>query len=237
MTNHTHTHTAKIGPTVLFFGKNGCKYSDAALALLHFLKFDVQSVVSRNRSESLPEDIGWWQGDYIFCFRSYFVIPKSLLDRAKIAAINFHPAPPEYPGSGCLNWALYENSSFYGATAHIMNDKIDNGPIIDCRRFPVFPQDTVNTLLDRAHAKTYDLMVDTLSGIALDGRKYIERKLNDFKDEKWRGKARKMREIDELQKVSLNCPEEELNRIIRATHTEAFPPFIELHGHRFYLKT
>jgi methionyl-tRNA formyltransferase len=71
----------------------------------------------------LPENIEWWRDDYIFCFRGYFLLPKSLLDRASVAAINFHPAPAKYPGSGCLNWALYDNANTYGTTAHLMNEK------------------------------------------------------------------------------------------------------------------
>ena len=118
-------------PSVLFFGKYNCKYSQQVLENLRRLEFDVQSILSKNRNEKFPEDLGGWQGDYIICFRSYFIIPKSLLDSAKVAAINFHPGSVEYPGSGCLNWALYDNAKIYGVTAHMMNEKIDNGVIID----------------------------------------------------------------------------------------------------------
>ena len=107
---------------VLFFGRHDCQYSQKSLEHIRRLDFDVESILSKNRNEKLPEDIGWWQGDYIICFRSYFLIPKSLLDRAKVAAINFHPGSVEYPGSGCLNWALYDNAEVYGVTAHIMNE-------------------------------------------------------------------------------------------------------------------
>ena len=82
-----------------------------------------------------------------------------MLDRAKVAAINFHPGSVEYPGSGCLNWALYDNAEVYGVTAHIINEKIDNGAIIEWRRFPILKQDNVKTLLARAHSKTYDLIL------------------------------------------------------------------------------
>ena len=70
--------------------------------------FDVTYVQSKHRGERLPEDIQCWDGDYIVCFRSLFILPDSLLKKARIAAINFHTAPPEYPGSGCINFALYD---------------------------------------------------------------------------------------------------------------------------------
>ena len=61
--------------------------------------------------------------DYIFSFRSYYVLKKELLNRCKVGAINFHPAQPEYRGAGGINYALYKNSKFYGCTAHIMSKK------------------------------------------------------------------------------------------------------------------
>ena len=36
---------------------------------------------------------------------------------------------PKYPGSGCINWALYDNAEDFGVTAHLMT-KVDDGPII-----------------------------------------------------------------------------------------------------------
>ena len=159
-----------------------------------------------------------------------------MLDRAKVAAINFHPGSVEYPGSGCLNWALYDNAEVYGVTVHIMNEKIDNGAIIECRRFPILKQDNVKTLLARAHSKTYDLILDITTGLAFDGKKYLEKKLRESKNEKWAGAARKMFEIDKLKIVDPNSTKEELENVIRATYTPAFPPEIHLHGYKFVLK-
>ena len=48
-------------------------------------------------------------------------------------AINFHPGPPEYRGVGCVNYAFFDNVKSYGCTAHRINQKIDNGPIIDVK--------------------------------------------------------------------------------------------------------
>jgi methionyl-tRNA formyltransferase len=221
---------------VLFFANYNCQYSQQALEHLKHLGFDVQVVLSKNRDESLPTDIDKWSGEYILCFRSYFIIPKYLIDRASIAAINFHPAPTEYPGSGSLNWALYENAQTYGATAHLMNENIDNGAILECRRFPILLQDNVLTLMERSHSKTFDLFVDITIGLALEGKLFLEKKLHASSKEKWSGQARKMFEIDRLQIVDPNCSKEELEQLIRSTYTPNFPLEIHLHGYRFVLK-
>lgn len=222
--------------SILFFGKNKCQYSHNAYEYLKHLNFDVVSILSKSRTEPLPEEIGWWKGDYILCFRSYFVLPKHLIDRAAKAAINIHPGPTEYPGSGCLNWALYDNAKYYGVTAHVMNDKIDSGAVIECRRFPILPQDNVSTLLARTHNKAYDLFVDISTGLSIEGDSFLKRKIEESKSEKWRGEARKMKEIDNLQRIDLKCSKDELEKIIRATYTPEFPPEINLHGYKFVLK-
>ena len=193
-------------------------------------------MLSTSRHEPIPADVQRWEGEYIFCFRSYFYLRKALLDRASVAAINFHPGPTEYPGSGCLNWALYEGASHYGATAHLMNEKIDNGAILLCRRFPIAPTDNVGSVLPKTHQLTYEIMVEITAGLAQEGAAYLAQRIAASASERWRGLARKMVEVDRLQQIEPTCTRDELERIIRATYTPDFPPEIHLHGYRFLLK-
>jgi methionyl-tRNA formyltransferase len=223
-------------PRVLFFGRHGCRYSQQTPEYLHRLGFEVAAIFSESRKEKLPEHLGSWHGDYILCFRSFFILPLHLINQARVAAINFHPAPAEYPGSGCLNWALYDGAAQYGVTAHLMNQKVDNGPIIECRRFSILPQDNVSTLLERTHQRCFDLMVDITAGLATGGKAYLQNKLAESAHEKWRGHGRKMREIDQLQIINPAISKAELDRVVRATYTPEFPPEIRLHGYRFVLK-
>ena len=222
---------------VLFFGRSGCKATENALTLLKTLRCEITFVKSKGRGEALPGDIGQWDGDYIFCFRSLFVLPKYLIDKAKIGAVNFHPAPVEYPGSGCLNFALYDNATHYGVTAHIMNEKVDNGAILKCQRFPILPSDTVDTLLQRTHLKLVNLFFDVATDLVLGGKESLDRMVLSSSGEKWRGDATKMKDFEKLQLVPVDVSEVELEKIIRATYTETFPPYIRLHGYDFVLKS
>lgn len=222
---------------VLFFGRKNCDASAKALNHLICLGFKVTSVFSNGRGEALPEDISSWSGDYIFCFRSMFILPKSLINRAKVAAINFHPGSPEYPGSGSLNFALYENSKFYGVTSHLMSEKVDAGSIVECRRFPIHDSDSVNTLLERTHVKLLDLFFDVVSGISIGGHNYIKKSLDTFADDRWSGVNRKIRDLDRLSIIDKNITEDDLKKLIRATFTEGYPPKIVLYGYEFVLKS
>jgi methionyl-tRNA formyltransferase len=224
------------GKKVLFFGRAECTATEELLSKLVRYEFDVTFVKSHKRGENLPEDIHWWEGEYILCFRSLFILPKRLIDRASIAAINFHPAPPEYPGSGCINFALYDEVSEYGVTAHVMNELVDNGKILEVRRFPVRPYDNLPTVLSRTHSELLNLCSYFISGLYSDGENFLKKKLAASKTEVWKGNARLLKELDALLKIDINVLEKELKRVIRATYIDGYPPKIELHGFTFRLE-
>lgn len=222
---------------VLFFGRQPCDATQTALARLRDLGFEVSVVMSKGRGESLPAEVDAWTGDYIFCFRSLFVLPRRVLEKAGIAAINFHPAPPEYPGSGCLNFALYDGASDYGVTAHLMNEKVDNGRILECRRFPILESDTVDSLLERTHRKLLELFLDVAAGVAAQGRVHIDACLERSKAEHWRGEALRMSALERLKTIPPDVDAAELDRVVRATYTAMYPPRVILHGYEFVLKS
>ncbi len=220
---------------VLFFGRSGCKASKTILNKLIKFNYSVTVINSKARGELIPEDILKWEGDYIFCYRSFLILPFELIKKARVAAVNFHPAPPEYPGSGCINFAIYDDVSRYGVTAHFINEKIDNGEIIEVRRFPIFKNDNLSKLLTRTHEELFNLCSDFIDGIFYEGTRYIKNKISESKGESWVGLARKISELDNLKHISPMVDKKELDRVVRATYIKEFPPKIILHGYEFFL--
>ena len=221
---------------VLFFGRADCSGTKAIHRKLKSLGFKVTYIESKSRGEKLSPETLSWTGEYILSFRSLFILPKSLIQRAFVAAINFHPAPPEYPGSGCTNYALYDMAQVYGVTAHIINEKVDNGTILEVRRFNINPTDNLKSVLKRTHEQLLVLCLDFIGSIHLLGKKFIEEKISTSKHERWNGQAKLIGQLDTLKTVPLDVSKEELERIIRATYLEEFPPKIKLHGFNFYLR-
>ena len=165
-------------------------------------------------------------------FRCPVKIPEVVLKSASIAAINFHPAPPNYRGSGsCL--AIYDQISEFGCTAHIMENRIDTGQILCCRRFSISENETLPELWQKANEHTFKMAMVFISGICSHGEDYIDRKKTEFKSELWSGPLRTLKEIDALQCLDAEITEEELLRIIRATSFDKYKPYIYLHGHKF----
>ena len=64
------------------------------------------------------------------------IIPKKIFSQYKVA-INIHGALYTYPGRDPHHWAYYKKAKFYGATAHIITEKVDKGQIIDYERVQV----------------------------------------------------------------------------------------------------
>jgi len=230
-------HHPNLDKRVLFFARVGCEASLKGIQHLERLGFDVKVIFSESREQSMEDEILDWEGDYIFCYRSLFILPKLLLERARIAAINFHPGPPEYPGSGCINYALYENSQLYGVTAHLMSEKIDSGCILECRRFSIHKSDNVDSLLERTHSNLEILFLDFTKSLAEFGRSYLDNRLEFSRNEKWSGVKRKISELDALATIDKDMSRSEIENVIRATYTKAYPPKIIIHGYEFLLNS
>ena len=215
--------------SILFLGKKNnahCKKT------LNFINKNFTNVVSYLAAwgDPPPEDFKRWEGDYIISYLSRWVVPKFLLDKCKVAAINFHPASPDYPGIGCNNFALYEGAKEYGVTCHHMDAKIDEGNIIAVKRFPVLPNDNVDSLLQRTYDFQLVLFYEILGKILSDNPLPIS-------NENWIRKPFTRVELNELSIIKQTMTPQEIDKRIRATSYENFQPTIEIHDHIFELST
>jgi len=213
---------------VLFLGKENDGHGGKAL---NFCRRNFGEVTAHfgKWGDPLPENIRGWQGDYLISYLSRWVVPESLLQNARVAAINFHPGPPEYPGIGCNNFALYEEAKVYGATCHHIAAKVDAGAVIAVERFPLFPGDNVATLI----ARTYDfqlVLFYKIMSIILEG------KALPVSAEKWTRRPFTRKELDELQKITPDMSKEEVAKRVRATSFGVWQPTVDLQGFIFELQ-
>lgn len=213
---------------ILFLSKKDDEYVEKALKFLKRNFTNVQSCLGE-WGDPLPERIKNWTGDYIISYSSRWVIPDYLLKQANIASINFHPAPPNYPGFGCTNFALYEDAKEYGVTCHHMVKEIDAGAIIAVKKFPVFSTDNVDTLLARTYNYQLNLFYDIIGNI-------ISSLTLPTSQEQWTRKAFTRKDFNELIKLIPTMTREEITKIIRATNYRTWKPTIEIHGFTFELK-
>jgi len=184
-------------------------------------------ILEGERGDKFPETAKTWQGEYIISFLSPWIIPPEVLLRANKAAINFHPAPPEYPGIGCYNFALYDDAKEYGVTCHHMVEKVDSGAIVKVLRFPLFESDDIASLKERSMAYLLVLFYDIASLIICGHELPISK-------ETWRKRPYTRGELNALCKIKLDMSEDEIHRRVRATYYPGHPgPYLELAGHKF----
>jgi len=179
----------------------------------------------------LGDDVTWISGDSLeplsdqildhhekgslISFLSPWIIPTNVLARQALA-INFHPGSSEYPGIGCYNFAIYEGATSYGATCHHMAPRVDSGPIILERRFRCLPNETVEGLKLRTMVLMLGMCHDILCKVAT-GEKLPASEIT------WTRKPFTRKQLNELGRVTLNMPREEIERRVRASTYPGFP--------------
>lgn len=101
------------------------------------------------------------EGD-IISFLCPWVIPNPTPN-----SINFHPGDEWHPGTGCYNFALHNGAEYFGATCHYMEEGVDSGDIIKRVRFPIFPNDTVETLKFRTMVAMLEMFHKVIVRLAI----------------------------------------------------------------------
>jgi methionyl-tRNA formyltransferase len=166
--------------------------------------------------------------DFIFCFRSYYILKKNYLKKSSINAINFHPGPPKYRGVGCANFALLNDEKFYGITCHIINEKIDNGKIIFYKKFKIHKKNDLKDLLDKTHKELLLVAKKLIPKIVKD-YKIIPRLKKKFEKRKWSKILYTKSILDNLYKINYKTPKNKIKKILRATYlrNSKYKPIIE----------
>ncbi len=220
---------------VLFFGRKDCIYSNKLKSFLKQKSKNFYYIQSSFSGEKIRiSKFKKIKLDYIFSFRSFYILKKEFLKKCKKAAINFHPGTPDYRGIGCINFALLNNEKYYGCTAHIINQKIDNGKILSVKRFKIRNNDNVQSCLE----KTYKLMFKQAKDIIkiLNKNEHNLMKLIEKnKKIKWSKILKTKKDLEKIYLINKNISKKNLLRRIKSTKTKFFKPYVSLHGKKFFL--
>jgi methionyl-tRNA formyltransferase len=157
------------------------------------------------------------------------LVPPAILAQLGYGAFNFHPGPPSYRGWAPAHFALYDEATEFGATAHVMIDEVDAGPIVDVVRFPIPADISVLGLEGLAYAHLAFLFWRLAKWLACDPAPPQTLALQWGKKKYYRSTYRAMCEIP------LDLPKCELDRRLRIFGGNHFgmAPTINLHGVEF----
>ncbi len=219
----------------LFITSKKNKHSNAAIKILK-KNFLTKVVWSKDfRKENLESEIGNWKGDYLLHYSSYYIIPNKILLRVKKASINFHPAPSKYPGSGGASFALLSNDKNFGAVVHLINNKVDNGLILDEKKFKITKNDNIESLKTKVMFVQFRLFKQTINKILNNNLTAL---INLRKSNKipWKGKAKLISSIDKKQLIKIKLDKNktaDIKKMIKATNTKKFPVTLEINKMKF----
>ena len=194
--------------SIFFIGKRGNHNCEQAE---HYIKrhFKNYSSLMLNRGEKLSEVDENWSGDYIISYLSPAILSKKLLNNVGVAALNFHPGPPEYPGIGCTNFAVYDEVGEYGVTCHHMKETVDTGDIVFVERFKVYERDDVYARTNRCYAHLQTMFYSVID-LILNGNKM------PVSTEKWTKKPYTRADLNNLARVSLDMSQAEMRKRLKA---------------------
>lgn len=139
------------------------------------------------------------------------IVPSVILNRLHLTPYNFHPGSPEYPGRYPESFAVYDGVTHFGATAHVMLPRVDEGGIVGVERFDVVGQPDRMALADLAYQAMIRLFGNLAPHMVISGDP-----MPVFPDEKWSGIKRSRADFLAMQQIGNHMPDDEVARRIRA---------------------
>ena len=161
------------------------------------------------------------------------LIKKPLIDALKGRIFNIHAAPlPTYKGMFVYNWALYNGEESWTVTAHYVNEKFDEGPIIRTKSFPIDAEKTSVKELEECSSKVgYELTMEIVDAF-LDGKK------PEGFPQKGEGNYYSKKDFEDLKVIS---EKDSANEIRKKVHACFCPPYEGAYflkeGEKFFVLT
>jgi len=143
-------------------------------------------------------------------FCSDIIVTPTVLACFKGGCYNFHPGPPEYPGSHPASFAIYDQVESYGATAHEMSARVDTGAIVGVDRFAVPNAFRFLELEVQAH-KNLSILFEKLAPYLVNTSKPL-----DHIDVQWGAKMRTQKDFERMQQITSDMSEVEIRLRWRA---------------------
>jgi methionyl-tRNA formyltransferase len=169
------------------------------------------------------------QRSRLIAFTSGAIVPPQVLHALGHGAYNFHPGPPAYPGWAPAHFALYERTRVFGATAHMMTERVDSGPIIGTETFIVPNGISVRELEQIAYVRLAYLLWRLAKDLATQPEPLQVLPI------RWSTQKSTRRMYASMCDIPADISKDELDRRMRAFHDDfrGMTPTVTLHGIKF----
>jgi methionyl-tRNA formyltransferase len=104
--------------------------------------------------------------DVIISVNAPQVFKRRLLKLPRLGCVNVHGALlPKYRGRLPSFWVLLNGEKETGVTVHLMNEQLDDGPIILQRTVPIAPRESQHSLLLKTKKVGAELLLEALQAL------------------------------------------------------------------------
>ena len=145
----------------------------------------------------------------LFVVVAFRMLPKILIGLPKEGSINLHASLlPNYRGAAPINWVIINGENNTGVTTFFINEKIDEGNIIDTKKITISENETAGSLHDKLIISGSKLLIESIKKIFTKKIKVTQQKIgsNDKKAPKI---------TKEFCKINLELKSTQLIRFIR----------------------
>ncbi len=130
--------------------------------------FAKQQKIPVKRGTSNDKAIQQWikqqQTDLLWLTDYRYLLPQSLIQHARLGAINLHPSLlPKYRGRAPINWAIIHGEQQLGLTAHYIDEGCDTGAIIEQKSYILGHEESIADALEYLYPLYADITRATLN--------------------------------------------------------------------------
>jgi len=120
---------------ILLTGSRDQQMALSGLLREHNPALSFRGAVTLEELEAIERDV--LGRSRLLAFTTGVVVPAAILQAIGYGAYNFHPASPDYPGWAPAHFAFYDGVKRFGATAHVMEPRVDCGAIVGVESFDI----------------------------------------------------------------------------------------------------
>jgi len=167
--------------------------------------------------------------DFLFSFYYRHMLRREWLDLPARGAFNMHGSLlPRYRGRVPVNWAVIHGERETGATLHRMNEKPDNGAIIDQCAVPILGNDTAREVFAKVTVAAEIALARSLPGLIAGT---APERPQDLSQGGYFG-GRK----PEDGRIRAAASAQQIHNLVRALAPPYPPAFIDVDGRRVFIE-
>ncbi|VAX30920.1 Methionyl-tRNA formyltransferase [hydrothermal vent metagenome] len=151
------------GMDILFRGKGNGFYSMSSVFKKYGIPYLYEDDVNSKRN---LDRLKGWKTELLISISCPQIFKRELIELASKGCLNLHGSIlPDYRGVMPSFWMLANNENEAGSTLFFVNEKIDAGDVLVQRKFPVHPDDTLESFIRRSKRIGAEMVVEGVGKI------------------------------------------------------------------------